>query len=171
MRAVLGIAAGAVMIAAGLGYFPDLEGLPLAMAVIFTLFGALLIYAAAYHGVLRMRRRRAYDGGRERRGTARLLKPADEDDATAYLLFANSHSEWLMSVEMRSISSKCDALVEGTAAKAYLGEDDRIYALEIGDARALPISPGVPFEGKLRERIERVGRKEAEWVAWTGSSG
>ncbi|UOR16614.1 hypothetical protein [Qipengyuania aquimaris] len=152
------------MIAAGLRLFPDLEDMPTFMAVIFVLFGLVLVYAGFYHARLRILRRRAYAGGRERRGTVRYLKPLGDDDALAYLVFANSHSEWLLSVDTSSIRKVEGDLSEGVAARAYLGDDDKIYGLDIGKVKALPISVGEPFEGKLKERIEWAERKKAEWA-------
>lgn len=153
------------MIAAGLGYFPDLKGMPTGMAVILTLFGAIVIYAGLYHGWLRIQRRRAYAGGRDRRGTARLLRPIGEDDSTAYILFANSHSEWLLTVDSSGIRKIANGLKDGLPARGYLGNDDRVYGLDIGQVKTLPISPGVPYEGKLRKSVEWAERKEAEITA------
>ena len=69
-----------------------------------------------------------------------------------------------MSVDLGSLKTVKDKLSEGVPAKAYLGEDNRIYGLDIGSVKALPISPGVPYEGKLRSRMEWAERKKAEWA-------
>jgi hypothetical protein len=162
MRSILAIVVGVGLIAAGLRRLPDLENMPIFMSVIFVLFGAVLIYAGAYHGWIRFQRRRAYAGGREKRGTVRLQKFSGEDDMIAYLIFATSYAEWLMSVDSSSIRKVREGLAEGLPARAYLGDDDRIYGLDIGEIKALPISVGEPYEGKLRERIEWVERKKSE---------
>ena len=148
-----------------LGYIRDVDPIPIAVRVIMGLFGGVLIYGGFYHGWLRIQRRRAYSGGRERQGIARLQKPLDDDDSIAFILFANSHSEWLLSVDRGSIRSIEDGLGEGLPARAYLGDDDRIYGLDVGSAKALPISVGVPYAGKLRDRVEWTERKKKEWDA------
>ena len=165
LRSLLAIAVGIGLVAAGFGYVRDIDTMPMVMKVIFVLFGGVLIYAGLYHLWLRIQRRRAYTGGRERQGTARLLKPLDEDDALAFVLFANSHSEWLMSVDRGSIRQIESGLGEGLPARAYLGNDDRIYGLDIGSTKALPISVGTPYGGKLKERVDWAERKKAEWAA------
>ncbi|MBY6129562.1 hypothetical protein KUW15_12635 [Qipengyuania aquimaris] len=139
-----------------------MNDIPVALAVFIGILGLILVLAGISHAKLRILRRRAYAGGRERRGTVRYLKPLGEDDALAYLVFANSHSEWLMSVDTSSIRKVEGDLSEGVAARAYLGDDDKIYGLDIGKVKALPISVGEPFEGKLKERIEWAERKKAE---------
>lgn len=165
MRAILAILVGFGLIAVGLRVSPELEEMPTVLAVIVLLFGVVIAWAGFSHGLLRIRRHRAYAGGRERRGHVRLLKPLGADDDTAILIFANSHSEWLMTVDLGSLKAVKDKLDDGLSARAYLGDDDKIYGLDIGSAKALPISPGVPYEGKLRERIEWAERKKAEWAA------
>lgn len=164
MRSILAILVGLGLILAGLHQLPDLEQVPTFLAVILVLFGAVLIYGGAYHGWLRFQRRRAYTGGRERQGIARLLNPLDEDDITALITFANRHSEWLMSVDRSSIKQVEAGLGDGVPARAYLGDDDRIYALDIGTVKVLPISVGVPYDGKLRAKVERVEVKKREWA-------
>ena len=164
MRALLGFLVGCVMLAAGLRMFPDLEDMPTAMAVIFVIFGVVTILASLSHAKLRFDRRRAYSGGRERTGTVRYFKPLGEDDATAHLLFANNHSEWILSVDLGSIRKVEGDLETGVPARAYLGNNDWIYGLDIGRVKALPISPGVPSEGKLRERVAWAEKKKAEWA-------
>lgn len=164
MRAILAILVGCGLIAAGLRMFPDMEDMPTAMAVILTIFGAVTILAGISHLKLRINRRRAYAGGRDRRGTVRLFKPTGDDCDIVYLIFANSHSEWLMSVDAGSIRKVDGNLEEGVPARAYLGEDDRIYGLDIGAVKSLPISPGVPYDGKLRDRVDWAERKKAEWA-------
>ena len=163
MRAFLAIAVGFGLVAAALGLIRDINAMPMAMQVVLFLFGAVLIYAGCYHLWLRIQRRRVYAGGRDRAGTAQLLRPIGEDDSSAYILFANRHSQWVLSVDLASIRTIVDGLENGLPATAYLGEDDRIYALDIGAVKSVPISPGIPYEGKLRERVEWVARKQAEY--------
>ena len=164
MRAILAIAAGLGMIAAGLRLFPDLEDMPTIMAVILLLFGAVVILAGISHGWLRFQRWRAYSGGRERNGTVRFFRPVGGDDDTSYLIFATKYGEWLLSVDSTSIKQVHDGLTNGLPARAYLGANDRIYGLDIGKVRALPISAGIPFEGRLREQFERVQRHRQEFA-------
>lgn len=165
MRAILAIAVGCGLIAAGLRLFPDTEDMPTFMAVILCLFGALAILAGINHGWLRIQRRRAYAGGRERRGTVRFFRPVGMEDDTSYLIFATSYGEWLLTVDSSSIRKVRDGLAEGLPALAYMGTDDRIYGLDIGKVRTLPISAGIPFEGKLRERVERIEERRREFGA------
>ena len=164
MRAILAIVIGAAFLGLALGFVPlDGDEPPAAMMWIIGIMGALAMLAGFSHLRLRLKRRAAYAGGRERKGTVRLFSPLGEDSDTAVLLFANSHSQWMLTVDLASVKAVKDQLAEGVAAKAYLGEDDRIYGLDIGSAKALPISPGVPYEGKLRSRMEWAKRKKAEW--------
>ena len=165
MRAILAIAVGCGLIAAGLRLFPDTEDMPTFMAVILCLFGALAILAGINHGWLRIQRRRAYAGGRERRGTVRFFRPVGMEDDISYLIFATSYGEWLLTVDSSSIRKVRDGLAEGLPALAYMGTDDRIYGLDIGKVRTLPISAGIPFEGKLRERVERIEERRREFGA------
>ncbi|MXO51449.1 hypothetical protein GRI42_09055 [Erythrobacter gaetbuli] len=159
------MAVGAFFLALALGLIPLGEDQPpTVMMWIIGIMGALTLLVGISHLRLRMRRRAAYSGGRERKGTVRLFSPLSEDSDTAVLLFANSHSEWLMSVDLGSLKSVKEKLSKGVQAKAYLGDDDRIYGLDIGSLKALPISPGVPYEGKLRSRMEWAKRKKAEWA-------
>lgn len=164
MRAILAILVGLGLIAVGLRLSPELEDMPRALAVVILLFGVLVTWAGVNHAVLRIRRRRAYAGGRERRGKVRLLKPVGEDDDTAVLIFANTHSEWLMTIDLGSLKKFEGDFEDDMPARAYLGDDDRIYGLDIGAQKALPISPGVPYEGKLRERMEWAQCKKEEWA-------
>ena len=165
MRALLAMAVGAFFLAMALGFIPLGDDEPPAIMMwIIGIMGGLTLLAGISHLRLRMKRRAAYSGGRERKGTVRLFSPLGEDSDTAVLLFANSHSEWLMSVDLGSLKTVKDKLSEGVPAKAYLGDDDRIYGLDIGTVKALPISPGVPYEGKLRSRMEWAERKKAEWA-------
>ena len=166
MRALLAMAVGGFFLAMALGFIPlgDDEP-PAAMMWFMGIMGGLTLLAGISHLRLRMKRRAAYAGGRERKGTVRLFSPLGEDSDTAVLLFANSHSQWMLTVDLGSLKAVRDQLSEGVPAKAYLGEDDRIYGLDIGSAKALPISPGVPYEGKLRSRMEWAERKKEEWAA------
>ncbi|MBX7527659.1 hypothetical protein [Qipengyuania vesicularis] len=162
MRAILAIAVGCGMIAGGLRLFPDTDDMPTAISIILCLFGAVVVLAGINHGWLRIQRRRAYAGGRERRGTVRFFRPVGMDDDTSYLIFATSYGEWLLTVDSSSIRKVGDGLAEGLPARAYMGADDRIYGLDIGKVRTLPISAGIPFEGKLRERVERIEERRKE---------
>ena len=69
-----------------------------------------------------------------------------------------------MSVDRSSIRKVEGDLETGVPARAYLGNNDWIYGLDIGQVKALPISPGIPYEGKLRERVDWAERKKAEWA-------
>lgn len=165
MRAIIAIIAGTGMISLALGLVPGVDPIPLFLRIVIAAFGAIVILAGAYHLWLRLQRRRAYAGGRERRGTVRLFQPISEESGIAFLLFANSHSEWLMSVDAGSIAMVRDGLDQGCPATAYLGTDDRIYGLDIGSVKALPISVGTPYDRKTRERVEWAERKKAQWAA------
>ncbi|MBT8427700.1 MAG: hypothetical protein KJO02_06700 [Erythrobacter sp.] len=170
MRAVLAILVGCGLIAAAFGQIPDLNEIPFALAIFIGVFGLILILAGISHAKLRINRRRAYAGGRDRRGTVRLFKPINEDSDVVYLVFANSHSEWLMSVDAASIRKVEGDLVEGLPARAYLGEDDRIYGLDIGAVKSLPISPGVLLDGKILKTVDWAERKKAEWAERSAKS-
>lgn len=156
MIGFLTIVIGLAMIAAGLGMFPDLEEIPTFLGVIFVLFGAILVWAGIYNIWLGVQRRRAYAGGRERKGTARLFHTPTRDDGSVYVMFATSYGEWLVSVSTSGIEHLLDDLGrEGVPAKAYMGTNDKLYGLDIAGVRTKTISAGDPFEGKFRERIER----------------
>ena len=156
MIGLVTIVIGLAMIAAGLGMFPDLEEIPTILGVIFVLFGAILVWAGIYNIWLGIQRRRAYAGGRERKGTARLFHTPTGDDGSVYVLFATSYAEWMVSVSTSGIEHLLDDLGgEGVPAKAYMGTNDKLYGLDIAGVRTKAISAGDPFEGKFRERIER----------------
>ena len=166
LGALFAIAAGTGLIALAIGIIPlGADEPPFAIKVFMVFIGLVMIMLAFSQLRLRMKRRAAYAGGRERTGTVKLLTPLGEESTSASLVFANSHSKWVMIADIGSIEKLKDGLVEGLPAKAYLGEDDRIYGLDIGTVKALPISPGVPYEGKLRSRMEWAERKKAEWAA------
>ena len=151
---------GGATLALALGYIsPDGEPIPLALRIFIGAIGAILLLAAYSVMRFRMKRRAAYAGGRETRGTARLRHLPGEDDSAAHVMFANSHTEWLTSIERASLKGLEDKLQEGVKATAYLGEDDRIYGLDIDGRRTKLSGPGYAFEGKLKERIERVEQR------------
>ena len=156
MIGLVSIAIGLAMIAAGFGMFPDLEDIPALLSVIFVLFGAILVWAGIYTLWLGIQRRRAYSGGRERKGTARIFATPKTDDTSVYLLFKTSYGEWLVTVSTSGIEHLLGDLEEGVAACAYMGSNDKLYGLDIAGVRSKPLSVGDPFEGKFRERIERV---------------
>jgi hypothetical protein len=163
LRAILAILIGCGLIAAGIGISPIFGDIPTSVAVVLTILGVLGVLAGIARLKLRLDRRRAYRGGRDRLGTVRLFRPTGEDDVITYLLFSNSHSEWLMSIGTHELRKVRGNLEEGVPARAYLGEDNRIYGLDIGEVKSLPISPGEPYEGKLRDRVDWAERKKAEW--------
>lgn len=164
MRALLAILVGCGLIAAAFGQVPDLNDMPFALGIFIGIFGLILVLAGISHAWLRIQRRRAYAGGRERRGTVRIFQPIGDDDSHVWLLFANSHSEWVLSVDKSSIAKIEGDFDEGVPAKAYLGNNDKIYGLDIGEVKSLPISPGIPYEGKMRAMVERAEHKKAEWA-------
>ncbi|WJY17709.1 hypothetical protein QQS45_08620 [Alteriqipengyuania flavescens] len=122
-------------------------GSPLALRIFDGANGAILLLAVYSVMRFRMKRRAAYAGGRETRGTACLRHVPGEDDSAAHVMFANNHTEWLMSIERGRLKGLKDRLPEGIKATAYLGEDDRIYGLDYA------------FEDKLKERIERAEQR------------
>lgn len=168
MRGILAIVTGGALLALALGLFSlDGEGMPNAMRWLVGIFGAIITLAGYAHLKLRYRRHQAYSNGRDKRGTARLFRPVnpESDSATATVIFATSHAEWLMSVDLASIKGLETDLEEGLAARAWLGDDDNVYALDIGERRALPLSAGIPIDKTLKEKMTRTEERLARWDA------
>ena len=158
--------------ALALGYIPlDGEPIPLALRIFIGAIGAILLLAAYSVMRFRMKRRAAYAGGRETRGTARLRHLPGEDDSGAQVMFANNHTEWMMSIERGSLKGLEDRLQEGVKATAYLGEDDRIYGLDIEGRRTKLSGPRlrVRREAERTDRARRTAlpgrRREAQRIA------
>lgn len=123
----------------------------------------VMLLSGVSHLRLRIRRRQAYANGRDKHGTVRLHQPfaRSTDTTTAVVIFATRYAEWIMTLDANSISGLEEKLVDGLAAKAWLGDDDHIYALDIGDKRTLPISAGMPFTGKLKDRVSKAEQRMA----------
>lgn len=165
MRGLLAIAVGMALVAFAAGIMPlDDDPPPLAMNIILGVMGGLAILAGLAHLKLRWKRFHAYRGGIERRGMVRLERQPSSE-GVAYLTFSTSYQEWIMSVDPASIDGILDQLRDGLEGKAYLGTDDRIYGLDIGKVKSLPISAGVPLSRKMREKIDRVERRMREMAA------
>ena len=162
MRAILAIAVGAAFVAmALLGVGPDGAPLPMALRWAIGIFSLILCLAGISHLRLRLRRRQAYANGRQKRGTARLHRPLhpESDEVTAIVVFATDRAEWIMTLDLSSIKGLEHGLGEGLPARAWLGNDNYIYALDIKGKRTLPISAGMPLDRKLKDRISRAEQR------------
>ncbi len=162
MRGLLAIVVGFGFLALAAGMFPlGKDQPPLAINIFVGILGGIAVLAGFAHLRLRWKRYHAYRGGIERHGTVRLERQPSSE-GLAYLTFSTSYQEWIMSVDPASIDRLLDQLEDGLEGKAYLGTDDRIYGLDIGNVKSLPISAGVPLSRKMREKIDRVERRMRE---------
>lgn len=169
MRGLLGLVIGIGMAAFAVGYIPMDDTPPRAIRFIMALFGFILIWASLYHMRLRAKRRAAYNGGMEKRGTAQLYKPIGGDDATAKVVFRTSFAEWLISLDLLSLKDTLQTPEDEALASAWLGDDGCIYALDIAGVKTLPLSPGKPVTKKSSDAMnhrtalrEHMAAKRAE---------
>ncbi|MBX7539802.1 DUF308 domain-containing protein [Qipengyuania sphaerica] len=142
LRAILFIVAGCAIIAAGLRVFPDTNDIPTAMSVILVVFGLLVILAGLHHLWLRIQRRRAYAGGRDRKGEIIVEGLQGEEEDVAQIVFVTKTRKWRLTVDTRSLAKDHRTSGATASAKAWLGDDDLIYAIDVGDRKLLPISAG-----------------------------
>lgn len=143
------------MLAFGLGLPSGLEDVPAFLSAIFILFGVVMLLASMSHARLRWRRHLAYNGGREKDGTLTVECYQGEDEDTARVLFASGKRKWRMTVDASSLPRSNRTLGEPCNARAWLGEDGCVYAINIGEKELLPISSGVETNDATGPRILR----------------
>ena len=142
MRAIFFIVAGFAIIAAGLRVFPQTNDMPTAISAILVIFGLLIIMAGLHHLWLRIQRRRAYAGGRDRQGEIVIEGLQGEEKDVAQIVFETKTRRWRLTVDARSLAKEQRSGGIRASARAWLGDDDRIYAIDVGDRKLLPISAG-----------------------------
>lgn len=134
---------GAAFLAfAGGAYPPDAAPLTITTRLGIGLLGLFVTFAAARQLTFRMRCRSAYASGRRQTGTVRLLRPVDREMAQVELVFAGETGDWKITVSLRGLKPMVDRLKTGMQATAYLGDDGRLYGLDIGSIRTMPLAAG-----------------------------
>ncbi len=157
MRALLAIVISVVFMAMAAGFLP-VNDMPIVLRLIVGAFGLILLYGGLYHGRLRLRRRWAYRGGRDKSGEVILPVSMHDDSAIVEVEFHTNYGAWLMTIDAGSIGKVLQHSGDRAKAKAYFGDDDLIYAIDIGTKKLLPLSPGksktAEDERRLRKREE-----------------
>lgn len=164
MRAILAfvVAAGMLLLSFGI-VVPDGQPVHVGLRWAIGVFAVILILAGMSHLRLLYRRRQAYSNGRQKRGKVRLYRPIERgsEDITAIITFATDRAEWIMTLDLSSIKGLEEVLAEGLDARAWLGDDNHIYGLDIGKQRTLPISAGIPLDRKMKEKLDRAEQRMA----------
>lgn len=168
MRAVLGLAIGGLFLSVASGsWLPNGEPVPLLLRIFLLIAGGAMTLASVHHGVLRLRRRAAYQYGTQVKGTIRLAECLGSDDSTATLFFETDGRSWLISVDAGGVFTLEDHPDRTLDARAYLGEDNRIYALDYQKRKLVPLSAG---EQVYADTIRALEERRAARTRQTGEA-